>query len=116
MRIQLQDMFGPKCVALGDGHKLFDEVYPHLKEKKSVELDFTGIDTLFSPFLMGCIGKLFNYFEKETLMQRLVPCNISQENLKTFNEFLDRADRQDTEQVDRETMESLFEEDELGDI
>ncbi len=86
------------------------------KENQSIELDFSNIKLLFSPFLMGFIGKLLNFYEKETIMTRLVLCNISQEHLKTVNEFIDRADRQTNEESDRETMESLFEEDELGEI
>ncbi len=116
MRIVLFDLFGPSCVSLEDGFSLFEKIYPKFKENQSIELDFSNIKLLFSPFLMGCIGKLLNFYEKETIMSQLVLCNISQEHLKTVNEFIDRADRQTNEENDRETMESLFEEDELGEI
>ena len=92
MRIKLIDRIGAQCVSLDDGKTLYDDIFPELKEKRSVELDFSNVELVFSPFLMGALGKLLNYFEKETVMQRLVLCNISEEHLKTINDFLDRAD------------------------
>ncbi len=87
-----------------------------LNAKKTVEVDFQGIETLFSPFLMGCLGKLLGHFEKETLMQNLVYCNTTPDQLKSVNEFIDRAEAQQTEQGDLQNMKELFEEDELGEF
>ena len=116
MRIKLSELCGPRCVALDDGQKLYERLFSELKEKRSVDLDFSGVEMVFSPFLMGSMGKLLNHFEKETVMQRVSLCNITEEHLRTVNDFLDRADQQATEKEDVETMKSLFEEDELGDI
>lgn len=116
MRIQLLDTIGPECVSLDQGDKVYDLLLGQLKEKNTVEVDFQGVQTLFSPFLMGCLGKLLGHFEKEVLMQRLVFCNISPDHLKAVNEFIDRAEARSTEQGDLQTMKELFEEDELGEI
>ncbi len=56
------------------------------------------------------------HFEKEDLMQRLALCNIAPGQLKSVNEFIDRAEERLTEQGDLQTMKELFEEDELGDL
>lgn len=116
MRIHLAELIGPHCTALGEGDTLYQRLYPEVKAGQSVELDFSGVHTLYSPFLMGSFGKLLQHFEKETLMQRLILCNISQENLKTVNEFIDRAEQRLTEENDSHSMQELFEEDELGDL
>ena len=116
MRIQLAELIGPQCTALGEGDTLYQQLYPEMKAGQSVELDFSGVETLFSPFLMGSFGKLLQHFEKETLMQRLILCNVSQENLKMVNEFIDRAEQRLTEENNADSMKELFEEDELGDI
>ena len=116
MRIQLAELIGANCTALGEGDTLYQLLYPKMKSGQSVELDFAGISSLFSPFLMGSFGKLLRHFEKENLMQRLVLCNISQENLKKVNEFIDRAEQRLTEENDAKTMQELFEEDTLGDL
>lgn len=109
-------MCGPKCVALDDGQKVYEQLFPELREKRTVELDFSGVEMVFSPFLMGSLGKLLNHFEKETVMERVSLCHISEEHLRSVNAFLDRADRQATEESDLQNMRDLFEEDELGDI
>jgi hypothetical protein len=116
MRIQLIETIGSECVSLDQGEKVYQLLLGELKEKKSVEVDFQGIQTLFSPFLMGCLGKLLGHFEKEVLMQRLAFCNISSEHLKAVNEFIDRAEARSTEQGALQTMKELFEEDELGEL
>jgi STAS-like domain of unknown function (DUF4325) len=116
MRVQLNEMIGSECVSLDQGEKVYRLLLGELKEQRTVEVDFQEVQTLFSPFLMGCMGKLLGHFEKEILMQRLTLCNISPDHLKTVNEFIDRAEAQSTEQENLQTMKDLFEEDELGDF
>jgi len=116
MRLRLIETIGPECVSLDQGEKVYRVLLEELNAKKTVEVDFQGIETLFSPFLMGCLGKLLGHFEKETLMQNLVYCNITSDQLKTVNEFIDRAEAQHTEQGDLQNMKELFEEDELGEF
>jgi len=113
MKIALKDFIDTDCVALDDGIRLYKEVFPELKEKRSVELDFSGVQTLFSPFLMGFIGKLLDHFEQEVLLQRLIFSNIAADHLKTMNEFIDRAENRLTEKTDLESMKEFFGEDEL---
>jgi len=116
MRVQLIETIGSECISLDQGEKVYRLLLGELKGKKTVEVDFQGVQTLFSPFLMGCLGKLLGHFEKEVLMQRLAFCNISPDHLKTVNEFIDRAEARSTEQGDLQSMKELFEEDELGDF
>ena len=116
MRIQLIEMIGSECISLDQGEKVYHLLLGELKAKKNIEVDFKGVQTLFSPFLMGSLGKLLGHFEKEVLMQRLEFCNISPNQLKTVNEFIDRAEARSTEQGYLQTMKELFEEDELGDL
>jgi hypothetical protein len=116
MRVQLIETIGPECISLDQGGKVYHLLLEELKAKKSVEVDFQGVQTLFSPFLMGSFGKLLERFEKEVLMERLGFCNISPDHLKTVNEFIDRAEARSTEQGDLQMMKELFEEDELGDL
>ena len=116
MRVQLIETIGSECTSLDQGEKVYHLLLGELKDKKTVEVDFQGVETLFSPFLMGSFGKLLGHFEKEVLMQRLAFCNISPDHLKTVNAFIDRAETRFTEQGDLQAMKELFEEDELGDF
>ncbi len=116
MRLRLIETIGPECISLDQGEKVYRLLLEELKAKKTVEVDFQGLETLFSPFLMGSLGKLLGHFEKEVLMQNLMYCNISSDQLKTVNQFIDRAEAQHTEQGDLQNMKELFEEDELGEL
>ena len=87
MKIVLTEFIDTHCVALDDGIRLYQEVLPELKEKRAVELDFSGVQAIFSPFLMGFIGKLVDHFEKEFIMERLVFGNITADHLKIINEL-----------------------------
>ena len=115
MKINLVDSIGVNCSSIDDGREFFNLVYPELKEKKSVEVDFTGVKSILTPFLHNSIGKLLNFFAKETVMERLILCNISKEQLRQVNNYIDRTDQEQTQNDSREALMELFEEDELGD-
>ena len=115
MRISLADSIGINCSSIDDGREFFNRVYPELKEKKSVKVDFKGVESILTPFLHNSIGKLLNFFAKETVMERLIFCNISREQLKQVNNYIDRTDQENTQSDSREALMELFEEDELGD-
>ncbi len=116
MKIVLTEFIDTHCVALDDGIRLYQEVLPELKEKRAVELDFSGVQAIFSPFLMGFIGKLLDHFEKEFLMERLVFGNITADHLTIVNEFTDRAEDRLTEKTNIDAMRELFEEDTLEEL
>ena len=52
MKINLVDSIGVNCSSIDDGREFFNLVYPELKEKKSVEVDFTGVKSILTPFLL----------------------------------------------------------------
>ena len=56
-----------------------------------------------------------DYLGKETVMERLILCNISQEQLQQVNKYIDQTDQEQTQNDSRESLMELFEEDELGD-
>ena len=115
MKINLVESIGVNCSSIDDGGEVFNRVYPELAEKRSVEIDFKGVECILTPFLHNSIGKLLNYFAKETVMERLIFCNISREQLKQVNNYIDRTDQEKTQSDSREALMELFEEDELGD-
>ena len=86
-----------------------------LKKEESVKVDFEGVELILTPFLHHSIGRLLEYFGKETVMEKLVLCNISRDHLKQVNNYIDRTEQQQFQSDSRETLMELFEEDELGD-
>ena len=115
MKISLVSTIGIHCSSIDDGQEFFNQIYPELKEGRSVEVDFKGIESILTPFLRNSIGRLLDYLGKETVMERLILCNISQEQLKQINNYIDQTDQEQTQSDSRESLMELFEEDELGD-
>ena len=115
MNINLVSFISAKCASIDDGQIFFKQVYPEIKEGRSVKVDFEGVELILTPFLHQSIGRLLEYFGKETVMEKLVLCNISRDQLKQVNNYIDRTEQQQFQSDSRETLMELFEEDELGD-
>ena len=115
MKINLASFISVQCASVDDGQVFFKKVYPEIKEGRSVKIDFEGVELILTPFLHHSIGRLLEYFGKETVMEKLILCNISRDHLKHVNNYIDRTEQQQFQTDSRETLMELFEEDELGD-
>ena len=115
MKINLASFISAQCASVDDGQVFFKKVYPEIKEGRSVKIDFEEVELILTPFLHHSIGRLLEYFGKETVMEKLILCNISRDHLKHVNNYIDRTEQQQFQTDSRETLMELFEEDELGD-
>ncbi|MZG29427.1 MAG: DUF4325 domain-containing protein [Nitrospinae bacterium] len=115
MKIKLAEYIGVSCSSVDDGNKLYCCVEPEFKKGNPVELDFEGLQSILTPFLHNSIGRLLYEYQKETVMERLVFCNLSAELLKQLNIYIDRREEEQFQDDSRNSMMELFEEDELGD-
>jgi len=116
MKIRLSEHVGTHCASIDDGQKVYNLLASEFKKGNSVELDFQEVQSILTPFLHNCIGKLLNEYQKETVMERLVLCNLSAEHLKQVNLYIDQKDKEHFQNDSRNSLIELFEEDELGDI
>jgi len=116
MKIRLSEHVGTHCTSIDDGQKVYHIFAPEFKKGNPVELDFQEVESILTPFLHNCIGKLLDEYQKETVMERLVLCNISAAHLKQVNLYIDRKDKEHFQNDSRNSLIELFEEDELGDI
>ena len=116
MKIKIAELIGENCESIDDGGKLYQLLIEEIKNNRAVELDFTDVRSVITPFLNASFGKLLDLFEKETLMEKLILCHISQDHLKRINEFIDFKHAKNTEATTRDLMNDLFEEDDLGDV
>ena len=116
MKVNLVESIGKSCVALEDGSKLHDIIVANMNKGEAIEFDFNGVETVYTPFLTGWVGKLFERFDKETLMERLVFCQIDQSHLKKINEYIDNIDKQNTAKNEREMLAEIFEEDGIDSV
>ena len=115
MKIKISEHVGTHCSSIDDGQKVYQMLAPVFKEGSSVELDFQNVKSILTPFLHNCIGRLLDFYQKETVMERLILCNLSAEQLRQVNVYIDRRDEEQIQDDSRNSMMELFEEDELTD-
>ncbi len=113
-RIHLAQEIDGQLESIDDGNQLFALLQSRLEKQASVELDFSDVQTILVPFLHASLGRLLQRFDRETLMQRLILCNVSEEQLQRINLYLDGTEKKQNQESTHDMMTELFEEDELG--
>lgn len=121
LRIDVQALVGDASITLEDGQKVYDKVYdqvrPLLFAGKAVELDFTGVDILASPFLNAAAGHLLEDVRRDELNRLIRIENLAPAGRFTVRRVIENAkqyysDRRMHQAVD-ETMDALKEEAEV---
>ncbi|MDO4568807.1 MAG: STAS-like domain-containing protein [Planctomycetia bacterium] len=69
MNIKVKDVVGDYCITWSDGDALYGLIRDSLNRNERVVLDFLGIKLFASPFFNFSIGKLFNDFSKEYILE-----------------------------------------------
>lgn len=72
MNLPIRQLVGPNCITLEDGQTVYEKIFPELKEKHPIELDFSDVKLFASPFFNAAIGQLFRDFSSDDLNQLLV--------------------------------------------
>jgi len=115
LRVFLEKIVGPNCESIDDGSKILQLVLPELSKGSTVELDFRDVNSILTPFLNACFGKLLGHFGKEMTMTHVVIRNVSDEILCRINEFIDRKDAEFTKHSEQQALQEMFDEDDLTD-
>ena len=116
LRVLLEKTVGQNCASIDDGAKVFDLISPELGKGLTVEVDFKGVQSMLTPFLNSCFGKLLEHFGKEKTMTNVAIRNVSEDFLLRINEFIDRKDKEYTQSSEQEMLQELFDEDGLTDL
>lgn len=58
MRIQVAEVVGSNAITLADGQRLHGIISEQLRNKSSIDLDFSGVEVFASPFFNASIGRL----------------------------------------------------------
>lgn len=115
MKVKLLELIGSQCLSLDEGERLYQCLYPALKNGETTEVDFAGVETMLTPFLHTGIGKLLDLLGTEAVLGRVSPVNITPELLKRFNQYIDRRGREIDQSDAHGFLEEVFGEDELTD-
>ena len=115
LRIFLNKKVGQNCASIDDGAKVLQLISPELLKGSAVEVDFKGVNSILTPFLNACFGKLLERFGKEMTMTHVIMRNVSEEFLHRINGFINRKDVEFTKSSEREILQEMFDEDDLID-
>lgn len=58
LEIEIANIIGEFSITPDDGQRVYERIYPALREGRAVLLDFTGVRVLASPFLNMAVGQL----------------------------------------------------------
>lgn len=111
----VEKIVGESCTSIDDGEKIFKLIEPELIKGSTVEVDFKNIILVLTPFLNASFGKLLQEFGKEKIMTKVSMKNTVDEILKQINEFIYRKDAELSQSSDQETLQEMFDEDDLTD-
>lgn len=67
MKVNVVAVAGANCITLAHGQAVYDVIRPRLDRGEAVDLDFTGVAVVASPFLNAAIGRLLRDFDADRL-------------------------------------------------
>ena len=92
IRIDVKDKINsPSALTREQGKIIFDNIVETIDRGVGVELDFTDIESLITPFLNVAIGKLYEKYDSQKLREFLKPINIPSGKVSSFNLVIENA-------------------------
>jgi hypothetical protein len=91
MKIIAKDLVGENCVTLDDGQKVYDLIFPELRKKQKVTLDFGSVKVFASPFFNASVGQLLKDFKVDELNKDLIVENISLLGKETLRRVIENS-------------------------
>jgi hypothetical protein len=70
--LQIKELVGENAITLEDGQKVYDLIYPELKNGQKVKLNFEGVRIFASPFMNAAIGQLLRDISAAALNELLI--------------------------------------------
>jgi hypothetical protein len=119
MKIFVADLIGEFCVTLEDGQILFEKLSVALGNDEPIEIDFSNVRIVVSPFLNAAIGQLLRDFDTAKLNRLLSITNLPLgveaivarviENAKNYYHDPAYRDAVDTIMTEEDTEEEILE-------
>lgn len=103
------EIVGKNCITIEDGQKVFELVSPFVEKNEKVELDFSSVSTIASPFFNFCIGTLLTMFSLEDVQNCLEISNLSSSGQEVLARVIENSSRFNSLNADaRKAMEEQF--------
>lgn len=91
MNYSIKENVGANGITLRDGQKVYSVIYPELKSRRTVTLDFAEVRIVASPFLNAAIGQLLREFTPEDLNRYLKFANLPTVTRPILKRVIDNA-------------------------
>ena len=94
MRVLIHDITrGEDAITLDDGQRVYDRIHPELRAGRAVELDFSGVTVLASPFFNAAIGQLLRDLSPNDLNRLLQVSNLTPVGTNVMRQVIANAKR-----------------------
>lgn len=94
----------PSAITQELGDLLYKEIVKSIDREEMIELDFSDIESMISPFLNNSIGRLYGKYSGETLSKYLKIINLPKEKVATVNMVIQNAKKFYTNQKEFEKI------------
>lgn len=92
IKIKVVELIGSSlCISVEDGQKVFDKIYPLIKDKKDVLISFENVSMLISLFLNVAIGQLYGSLQDEEIRSHLDVEGLSADDLDLVKHVVENA-------------------------
>lgn len=89
----IKQICGNNCISYPSGKALLDRIYPELKAKNKITLDFNEIRLFASPFFNMAIGTLFKEFKKDELSYFIKFKNLNQTGSTLLQRVIENSEK-----------------------
>lgn len=90
--IRITDVVGTTiCVAVSDGHKVYERIASGLERGEDIDLSFSGVTRLTTAFLNAAVGQAYNDFDNDVIRSRLHIKDVDEKGLSLLKKVVDRA-------------------------
>jgi len=108
--INVGAVVGEFCITLDAGDKVYDLITPYINQNSPIELDFTNVRVICTPFVNKAIGQLVGAFNADAVKRLLVinPDKITPVGLSLIQRVINNADEYYSNPVHRQAVDSVI--------
>lgn len=81
----------PSALTQEQGDIVYREIVQAFEDGDVIQLDFSNVESMISPFLNNAIGQLYGKYTSEQIKEHLVPMNFPDEKKATLNIVIGNA-------------------------
>ena len=92
-KILVRSEIGKNCITASDGQKIYELIFPLLRKDQMIELDFSGVDIIASPFFNAAIGYLLKDISNEKLNELLTISKLIPTGREVLKKVIENSKR-----------------------